>query len=305
MKIAAKFSMTALATVMGICLAQYALAESAPSGAGSVVSGGTVVAGGSAPLPSVQANAAPAPAVASPTSSAGDSASVKEVLDSIKVPGSTSASGSSSSKDKSKSKSAAKIDEEAGEDDNLEIPHEGPKVPGSVKGVVKKLNSATDDVTLEDLNSAREAIVKLDVLIDIEKRLNDLVDIRMEREEKVDQLSGALPSSAFGGGGGQQQQPALAPPPLIPVMPSVPAAAPPPPPMPVASIEVVRVSGASGSYTAHIKEGEATKQIRPGDKLSDGSNVTSISRNGVTITTTDDKTKTIQVKDVGAVFSAR
>ncbi len=167
-----------------------------------------------------------------------------------------------------------------------------PEVPDSVKEIVKRLNHATKDVTLEDLNSAREAVVKLDVLIDIEKRLNDLISLRKEREDTSDDLADAIPNSA------------------LPVAPSVASAYVPqvqsthsimPDTLP--DIEVIRVMGASGHYAALIKDAEGSEtQVRIGDKLTDGSKVKGISRKGVTIKN-GKKIRTVKIKDVGAIFT--
>jgi type IV pilus biogenesis protein PilP len=162
-----------------------------------------------------------------------------------------------------------------------------PKVPDSVKSVVKRLNTATEDVTLEDLNSAREAVAKLDILIDIEKRLNDLAGLRQEREEKS--FAGALPASALRGApslpGGGPQAAAF-----------VPSAA---------SLEVQRITGAAGRYTALVKAGDGKAAlVREGDKAPDGSVVQSITSRGVTFVK-DKKSRTVQVKDIAVVSNGR
>lgn len=171
-----------------------------------------------------------------------------------------------------------------------------PAVPSSVKNVVKRLNHATKDITLEDLNSAREAVVKLDVLIDIEKRLNDLMSLRKEREESIDGLSASLPDTALAGM-----------PPAIPVMSAPMPIMSAPSPMPSSSaldeIEVLRISGASGRYSAMVQSSDGSEQmVRVGDKLSDGSKVLGISRKGVTFKA-GSKKRTIQVKDAGTLFT--
>ncbi|MFA6279407.1 MAG: type IV pilus biogenesis protein PilP [Bdellovibrionales bacterium] len=212
-----------------------------------------------------------------------EKSSVKEVLDSIKVP-------ESSQPVSSKEKTLA---EDKGDEGMT-----SPKVPDSVKGVVKRLNTATKDVTIEDLNSAREAVVKLDVLIDIEKRLNDLTTLRQEREEKESTISGALPAGAFGG---NVPPPSLSPSALAPV----PAAI---PPVVVLEkdVDVTKIMGASGRYVASIKtvDGEE-RRVKAGDKLPDGSVIDSVSRNGVTVLSPSKKRTTIQVKDISAVFGGR
>lgn len=169
-----------------------------------------------------------------------------------------------------------------------------PKVPESVNSVVKRLNTATENVTLEDLNSAREAIAKLDVLIEIEQRLDNLSKIREEREGKS--LEAAIPASALGGGRNfptsnlpmPQAQPTPAP---IVMMPPV-----------SSSVDVVRILGSAGRYVALIKDSEGKPaQYREGDKAPDGSLIQKITSRGVTLIKNKSE-KTIQVKDVGTVF---
>lgn len=178
-----------------------------------------------------------------------------------------------------------------------DIPSSGPKVPDSVKGVVDKLDTATDDVTLEDLNSAREAVAKLDVLIDIEKRLSDLVSIRKDREEKMSgALSAMIPSSALRA----SAQPVAAQPVPMPVSVSAPFVSSGEP----EKIEITRIVGADGRYVAYTPDGDKMKLLRQGDKLADGSVVESISRTGVRLALGKKKI-TIPVHDVQNVFGAK
>ena len=301
MKIAAKLSMTALATVLIIGAGASQIAHGqAVGGTAQPVSGSVAVA----PGPVTTTTPPVAQAAATPDTGA-SSSQVKEVLDSIKVPSTDAA------KAQTKEKSASiKVEEESDEKD---MPPASPKVPDSVKKVVKKLNDATEDVTLDSLNSAREAVVKLDVLIDIEKRLTDLTKIRKEREEKEAEVADAIPTSAL-------PVPSMMASPIQPAgVPGQPASliAPPPGsmgapgaagmmPMPIGQLEVVRVSGASGKYSAQIKDLDGqTKTVKVGDKLADGGTVDLISRDGVTFTSTDHKKKTVQVKDINTVFSGR
>ena len=276
MKIAAKTSMTALATVMVLALGSFSTAALAEE-------------------------AAPGP------SSTQVSSSVKEALDSIEVPGSSTAKAKPESVKKDSKGKADKEESVEDEDDQaLGMPDVSLKIPGSVKGVVKALNDETEEVTLENLNSAREAVVKLDVLIDIEKRLNDLTKLRKEREEQM-QVEEAIPQSALGGAGNVIPPPALAPAPVMNNSAAVPAA---PAPMAAmampAEIEVKRVVGASGNFSAQVSEsGGEARMVRVGDKLSDGSTIDAISSRGVSITRADKTKKTVSVKDVSVVFGVR
>jgi len=171
-------------------------------------------------------------------------------------------------------------------DDTPEI-----KVPDSVNEVLKHLNAKSEDITLDDLNAAREAIAKLDALIDIEKRLQDLDKIRNERnKEKEKQLIEALPKTAL------MPPPAYAPPPLEKNTTELKA----PLPMPV-DVDVVRIEGTNGRYGALIKDGDEAHLVHAGDHLSDGSVVVAVTTRGVELQR-DDRTHLAQVKDVQGVF---
>lgn len=173
-----------------------------------------------------------------------------------------------------------------------------PKMPESVKTVVKHLNATTGNITLDDLNSAREAVAKLDILIDIEKRLSDLATIRQEREEKS--FAAAIPASALGVGR-RAQIPAA----MLDTSPVASAPAPMPIVLPAANVEIVRIAGAGGRYTATVKISDGKSMlVHEGDKLSDGSVVQAISSKSVTLLK-DKKTRTVNVKDVAVVFNGR
>ncbi len=145
-----------------------------------------------------------------------------------------------------------------------------PKVPESVSGLVKQLGTSSDKVNVEDMNRAREAVAKMDLLIDLEKRISELDQIRREREEKT---IPAIPASALA-------------PPQMGMMPPA-AMQPPPPPIekPQEDVVVERVVGARGNYRAIIRVGDSEKHVsvREGDKISDGSTVVSVNSYGITL----------------------
>jgi hypothetical protein len=176
----------------------------------------------------------------------------------------------------------------------------GGKIPDSVKDVIKHLSTKTEDVTLDDLNAAREAIAKLDALIDIEKRLADLEKIRSDREKENDKkLIDALPKAAL------TPPPQYIPPvmerpmPVVQAKPATPIASP-PPPKPV-EITVIRIEGSNNRYGALIKDGDNTRMVHVGDHLSDGTVVTSVSARGVQLEK-DKASRVAEVKDVHGVF---
>lgn len=290
MKTGAKLCLTALAAVLGCGLGLT----------GPVFAQGTAA---SAVPPGPITTAVPGPAAAAPASSGTKAASAA-------LPSTIDLTEKSLDEKKGKN----------GKADN-DIPPPSPKVPDSVNSIVKRLNTATQDVTLEDLNAAREAVVKLDVLIDIEKRLNDLSSLRREREEKsASALAAVLPASALGlpspARGGMSPFPTM---PAqaggLPTNPLSGASVPgfggvapvvtPPVITGPTDYEVVRILGSGGRYVATIKESEnKIKRIREGDKLGDGSRVEAVTRSSVTLVK-NAKTKTLHVKDVMQVFGSR
>ncbi len=180
------------------------------------------------------------------------------------------------------------------------------KVPESVKNVISHLSSTSHDVTLEDLNAAREAVAKLDALIDIEKRLSDLENIRQERAEKSGKaLAAAIPASALGMPNHPNNYPPAIPASFTPSFGGAPKSL----ALPVAPSEplvVERVEGGDGRYTAFIKEDGDSKltPVHVGDKLPDGSKVIAITAQGVEVEK-DKTTNLVPVKDVTTVFGNR
>jgi hypothetical protein len=173
------------------------------------------------------------------------------------------------------------------------------KIPESVRAITKKLSSAaSNEATLEDLNSAREAIAKLDVLIDLEKRISDLAQLRQDREKaSISPLSAAalMPKNV--------QSPL----PVRPIEPIEPVRHIEPVKAMVSSpdkVYVDRIFGTEGNYTAKIRIGaNAPQTVREGDKVSDGGIVRAILPSGVRIVHgTQDRT--YSVTSAGSFSSA-
>jgi type IV pilus biogenesis protein PilP len=165
------------------------------------------------------------------------------------------------------------------------------KVPDSVKEVVSHLDKTGSEVTLEDLNSARQAVAKIEALIDIEKHLAELDKIRQERD-KITSFAGAIPAGALRPPSGGH--------------PSMANSGPAMPPPPVQKIdqdtEVVRIIGKNGRYEATLKtSAEKPIPVKVGDRLSDGTKIVSIEASQVTILR-DGKPHTLRVKNINAVF---
>lgn len=175
------------------------------------------------------------------------------------------------------------------------------RVSDSVKDVIKNLGSMTETATLEDINVARQAVAKLEAMIDIERRLSELEKVRNDRSKgsAASAMAAAIPASA-----------------LLPL----PASKPPASsksssedskpvsfaPMSMgSSYELNRVVGSNGRYRAVIKAGEGSeKTYRAGDKLPDGSIVQEITPTSAVLKRNGDKT-TLRIKGVDMVFNGR
>lgn len=169
-----------------------------------------------------------------------------------------------------------------------------PKVPDSVVSVINKLNTTSTNTTLDDLNTAREAVAKLDVLIDIEKRLNDLAKLRKARAESRESMVSPIPASSLLPSGVDRVQASSS-------SRRVEAA----PVMSSSSMKVDRIYGANGRYQALIDVGSGKSvPVKEGDKISDGSVVQSISKNGVVLVK-DKKTRTIKVNDMLSAYNSK
>lgn len=170
------------------------------------------------------------------------------------------------------------------------------KVSDSVKGVVKQL-STIDSVNLDDLNTARQAVVKLELLIDIEKHLAELDKLHNERSgEKA--IAAAIPASALSIPASSMElpKPAVSHPSTHPHSPDFSM----PPPAPVRP-DVSNISGVDGHYSATIQG----KTVRIGDNIADGSTVTGISPKEVTVKSKDGSVHQLKVKGVDQIFGSR
>ena len=167
------------------------------------------------------------------------------------------------------------------------------KVTDSIKTVVKQMG-ANDSINLEDMNSARQAVAKLEVLIDIEKHLAELDKIRNPKEGGEKSIASAIPASA------------LAPPPMFASMSrgSVTSgnasnfAQPMPSMGGGGSSSVSRISGADGHYSAVV----GGKTGRVGDSLGDGTSVIAISAKEVSTKAKDGAVLHMKVHGVDEVF---
>jgi hypothetical protein len=175
------------------------------------------------------------------------------------------------------------------------------KIADTAKEAISRMGASMNETTLDDLNAARMAMTKIDALIEIEKKLTDLEKIRQDRKKETINSSPpipVMPASAF-------QPPSL----------PMPSAAPSPvkqaldnlPPVEASfasgprDIEVKRITGIDGHYTATLESGGQTRTAVAGDKLPDGTLVTSISSRSVTLLQKS-KTRELNIKGVDKVY---
>lgn len=168
------------------------------------------------------------------------------------------------------------------------------KVSDSVKNVVKQL-STIDSVNLDDLNTARQAVVKLEMLIEIEKRLAELDKIHSDRNGASEKaLAAAIPASALSAPLSMSASSmASKPSSHASSSESLPSMS-----MNTQHTEVTRVSGADGHYTAIVQG----KVFRVGDSLPDGSTVTAIAAKQVTTKAKDGAIKQLKIKGVDEIY---
>lgn len=299
MKIAVKFAVLAICSagvlVSAETRAQMLNETTAAVGSAGMVGAGAVRAGAGMAAPSSPDIAAPSVAAAPVAPTVTASAPVAEP--GVELPVSPNGSSDSGAQ-------IDMMDSESESDTPGFASGEKSKVPDAVKNVMKRLNSSTSNITLEDLNAAREAVARLDMMIELEKKLKDLSEVRKDRDE-VGGLASSIPSSALSNRFPSPQQPV---PPSIPMTPvAAPAYIPPPTSFvpPSTDVSVERIFGAAGRYVATLKVDDGTPQIvRVGDKLTDGSEVVGISEKGVTLLH-DKKRRTISVRNVNTIFSSR
>jgi type IV pilus biogenesis protein PilP len=176
------------------------------------------------------------------------------------------------------------------------------KVSENAKNIVKHLDSGSDTTTLADLNRARQTITRIDAMIEVERRLNELEKLRNERRDVRStslsaSLAGAIPASALGAGSRSSPAP-VAPPAFTGEDQKA---------KPVATIqqrpEISRIYGTGGQYVAVLKfAGGEVKSVRAGDKLTDGDTVRAITSSSVDIGGKG-TSYTLHVKNIDVVFS--
>jgi type IV pilus biogenesis protein PilP len=172
------------------------------------------------------------------------------------------------------------------------------KAISNAKSAIKRLDTGSDSTTLEDLNSARQTITRIEAVIDLEKHLKELEKLRSGGNEynmasSQGALAGAIPQSAL--------------------MPEIPASLLAEPPVSHAHAkhlatparpEILQIYGTGGKYTAVLKLfGSEERQVKVGDKISDDETVRAITPSSVEV---KDKTAsyTLYIKKSGIIQSA-
>lgn len=173
--------------------------------------------------------------------------------------------------------------------DNRTIANLESRVTDSVKGAIKGLGNGNGPLTLDDLNTARQAVAKLDALIDIQKRLAEYNKLKDEQDRRGSTLAAAIPASALS-----------LPPPQAPRNTN---AAPMEPVRPVVHhVDVVRIVGASGHYEAVLRTpDDSNKTVHVGDRLADGTEVTGISADAVDLETSNGR-KHLKIQGVNNIY---
>ncbi|MFY9288926.1 MAG: hypothetical protein WAO98_10545 [Alphaproteobacteria bacterium] len=175
------------------------------------------------------------------------------------------------------------------------LEHAENKIADTARDAIKQLSSS-DTVTLDDLNTARQAIAKIDALIEIEKRLAELEKVR--GGDRGRSLASSIPASALAPPVPSLPVPALPVPSQssqvfnqIPTMPSL------------SPVEISRITGNAGRYTAYVKGVDGQfKPVKVGDAVPGAGKVLAITPNGISLSQNDIK-RFVRIKNVDTVFS--
>jgi type IV pilus biogenesis protein PilP len=154
-----------------------------------------------------------------------------------------------------------------------------PATPKIVQDAVAGLQK-TDPINLDDMIRAQDAINRLDLLLEIEKRQAELKKLRDERNKvtaSASPLGAGIPASALNL---PPMKAAVTPPSPSPSMnipkPSIVSS-------PSSNYSLKRIMGAEGRYSAVLVDGGSTVTARPGETLPDGSKVKSVSLTSVSL----------------------
>ncbi|MGE3769675.1 MAG: hypothetical protein AB7G06_01855 [Bdellovibrionales bacterium] len=168
-------------------------------------------------------------------------------------------------------------------------------IPKVVTSVVDDLRNAEKNVSLDDMARAQDALTRLDLLLEIERRINDIEKARDERKS-IGRSSGrmadigTIPASALNL-------------PVTPVSSNVnirPTPAVVAPPVERNDYTVEQIAGINGSYRAVLANGSGKRQtVTQGEKVGSWT-VQKISATGVTLSGKSGSKKTLTVETNGA-----
>ena len=169
------------------------------------------------------------------------------------------------------------------------------KIDSNVKSVMKGLETSSDSVMLEELNSARQTVARIEAMIDIEKHMAELEKVRNERNHvsstPAPSIVTAMPASVL-------QQP-------LPLRAAAPEAG-------QAEVEhhrsggweIARISGSDGKYVAFLRLADGDlKPVKTGDQIFNGTTVRAITSSSVEIEENGEP-HTLHIKNVDFVYSA-
>jgi len=163
------------------------------------------------------------------------------------------------------------------------------------KNATKHLEASSDSLTMEDMNSARQSIARIDLMIELEKHMAELDKVRSEHgggmmPSAATSLANTIPASA------------LTPPTRI-AIPAMSSSESEPFNTVVTGYDVVRITGNDGKYVAILKMPNGDKRpVRVGDRVG-ASTVRWISASALELGN-DQSSKVLHVKNVDMVYSA-
>lgn len=245
----------------------------------------------------VAAAAAPQPANTAQAAPADSASSALPVINAPAVTGAAPNTLVANATDSAGSETSIRLD-------NPDRTKSDKDVPEQVEKVIDKLRGAKVDLSLEDMNQARAALARLDLLLELEQKMHDLQKARQKNEASSDDsdISGLLPTQVTGMArrGGMPMASAA---PIQP-MPVVERAPPKPAP---SSYEIQRISGVNGNYSATLKNitDQKISSVRSGDKLADDTEVLSVAPTGVRLREPGGKVRTLVIENASAMSGAR
>lgn len=167
-------------------------------------------------------------------------------------------------------------------------------MPSAVQDAVTRLQKV-DQINLDDMIRAQDAINRLDLLLEIEKRQTELKKVRDERNKPAAStaaaaglLGSAIPASALNlpklSSNSVTDNPSSSSSNSFTSRPAAPVKKPESETGPSQKYSIKRISGTDGRYFAVISTDDSSSQtVNTGDKLPDGSIVKSISLTSVSL----------------------